>query len=123
MGLTLVSEGRRIGVEATEHPYDAVLRHAEMAPPRAQLRSVGRLLGPETAVAAPVVGRADGAASRVRHGPEARRPVRDHDADGSTPLAFHADAVRRRVRRAPVEKGADDLKELMLVDGAAVQIE
>ena len=56
----------------------------------------GRLLRPEAAVAAAVVGRAQRAAPGLGHRPQAGRAVRHHHADVAAPLALDADAVRRR---------------------------
>ena len=52
----------------------------------------GVSIGPEAAVAAARVGRADRAAAGLRDRPEARRAVRDHDAGRPAALALHADA-------------------------------
>ena len=47
----------------------------------------------------------------------------DHHADEAATLAVEADTVRRRVWLSSVEKGADDLDELLLIDRAAAQLE
>ena len=84
---------------------------------------VRRLHRAEAAVAAAVVGRAERAAAGVGDRAEARRAVRDHDADVAAPLALHADARRRDVRPPAVEERRDHLEQLALVDRAAAQLE
>ncbi len=84
---------------------------------------VRRLLRPEAAVAAAVVGRADRAAAGLRHRPEAGRAVRHHDADVAAQLALDADAVGAMFGRRPFRKALDHLEQLVLVDRAAAQLE
>ena len=86
-------------------------------------RGVGVLDGAEATIAATVVGRADRAAPAVGNRPQARRPVRDHDADIASPLAIDADAVIGDRRLASGEKGLNDLEQLTLVDRTAAQLE
>ena len=83
----------------------------------------GVSIGPEAAVAAAVVRRAERAAAGLRHRAEARRAVRDHHAD----VAARACTRRRRCRRdrgpAAVQERGDHLEQLALVDRAAAQLE
>src|SRR5262245_26799356 len=123
MRFTLPAEGRGPCVEVAVDLYQVQLPDAQAAEPRAQRNSVRRLLRPVAAVTAAIICRAKRAAAGVSHRPETGRPVRDQHADVSAQLAFHADAVRRSVRLALVEEGADYFDELALVDRASLQLE
>ena len=70
-----------------------------------------------------MVGRADRAAAGVRDRPQARRAVSDHHANCATQLALDADAVRRRVWLAILQKSADDLDQLVFVNRTPAQLE
>ncbi len=55
-------------------------------------------------------------------GSHAGRAVRDHDADVAVQLAIQADAVRRRVRPAMVQKSVDHFQELFLINRTPTQL-
>src|SRR5262249_8485519 len=110
-------------IESAVGERQLLLFYAQAAEPRAQRNRVRRLLRPVTAVTVAGICRAKRAATRVSHRAETGRAVRDQHAHVSAPLAFHADAVRRRVRLALIEERADDLNELTLVDRASLQLE
>src|ERR1019366_8720584 len=62
VGFGLVAKGLRAGVEAAKGAHEIDLLRAQTAPPLTQRRRVRRLLRPEAAEAAAVVGRANRAA-------------------------------------------------------------
>src|SRR5690348_12056992 len=69
MRLALCAERLAGGVERAERAQHVAVARAELVlPPGRQGCGVGRLLGTEAAVAAPVVGRTERAAAGVRHG-------------------------------------------------------
>ena len=109
MRFALPAERVGVGVEAAEGAQETLFAHSEFAAhprtERAGVRSFHRTIA---AVAAAVVGGADRAAAGVSDRPQAWRAVRDHHADRAAQFALDADAVRRSVRLAVVEKGADD---------------
>src|SRR5579884_873608 len=72
-------------------------------------------------VEAAVVCGADGATAGVRYRSKTRRSVGHHHADGPSQFALNANAVRRRVGLATVQKGADDFQKLAFIDWAAAQ--
>src|SRR5208283_1808854 len=51
------------------------------------------------------------------------RAMRYHHADRAALFALQADAVWRGVRLASIQKSAEDLDQLIFVDGAAPQLE
>src|SRR5262249_43339047 len=122
MGLALTAERLRVGIETAKGAYEVSLGDAETAvPPGAERCRVRGLLGAKAAVAATVVGRTDGPAPGLRHRAQTRRAARHRDAHRAAPLAFEAHAVGWGVRFAPVQKGTDDLEELLFVDRTAAQ--
>src|SRR5262245_8207422 len=123
MRFTLPAEGRGPCVEVAVDLYQVQLPDTHAAEPRAQRNRVRRLLRPVAAVTAAIICWAKRAAAGVSHGAETGRAVRDQHAHVSAQLAFHADAVGRRVRLALIEEGADYLDELALVDRASLQLE
>src|SRR5262249_39551579 len=123
MRFALLAECRGPCVEGTVDLYQVQFPNAQAAEPLAQRNRVRRLLRPVATVTAAIVCRAKRAAAGVSDRAETRRAVRDHHAHVSAQLAFEADAVRRRVRLALVEEGADDFDELALVDRASLQLE
>src|SRR5271167_2830563 len=101
MGFGLLAKRLGGGVEGLEYPSNIAPRHAqrcEFARYRRGARAGDR---PEAAVASAIIRWADRTASGVRDRPEARRPMRDHDADNSAGLAVDADAVIGDCRLAP----------------------
>ena len=110
-------------VERAEDVVQLPFGGAESLAPAREGGRVRGLLGPEAAVAAAVVRRADRPAPRVRDRPEARSSVRDHHADVAAPLALDADALRGDARLSPVQEGAQHLEQLALVDRAPLQLE
>src|SRR5262245_8799818 len=115
MRFTLPAEGRGPCVEGAVNLYQVQLSNTQAAEPRAQRNRVRRLLRPVATVTAAIICRAKRAAAGVSHRAETGRAVRDRHANVSAQLAFHADAVGRRVRLAFVEEGVDDFDELALV--------
>src|SRR3954463_6799955 len=81
------------GVEGAVQAHDVALGKAVRGHPRAERARIRRLHRPEAAEAAAVVARAQRAAARVRDRAEARRAVRDGDADVPGALALDAHAV------------------------------
>ena len=73
-------------------------RHPEPLSRRLSDGVFGGVRGPEAAVAAAVVGRAERAASGVGDRAEAGRAVGDGDTDVAAALALHADALDRDPR-------------------------
>ena len=59
----------------------------------------------------------------MRHRPKAWRAVSDHHANGAAQFALDADAMRRRVWLAILQKRADDFDELVLINRAPAQLE
>src|SRR5271167_63812 len=123
MRLALFAERLSVGVEPSEDAHQVAIAHTHFLPPRAECRSVGRFFRPETSVAAARVRRAERAATHLGHRAEARRAMRYHHADRAALFALHADAVWRGVRLASIQKSAEDLDQLIFVDGAAPQLE
>src|SRR5664280_3259127 len=80
MRFALFAERFSVGVKSPVGPHQISLAHAHPAPPRAERRSVRRLLGPEASVTTAHVGRAQGAATNLGHRTEARGAMRDHHA-------------------------------------------
>src|SRR5271156_5607175 len=99
------------GVESAEYPGDVTARHAERCKFAGHRSGVGAVDRSEATVAATIVGRADRAAPAVGNRTQARRPVRDHDANIAPALAIDADAVIGDRRLASGEKGLDDLEQ------------
>src|SRR5208337_487536 len=81
---------------------------------------VGR---PEASIASAIERRAQRAASRARHGAQARLATRNDYAHVAAPLAFHAHAVRRKNRLRLGQQRSHHGKKLMLVDGTAPHFE
>src|SRR5208337_4402825 len=122
MGFALPAELRGVGVEFTEGLHQTRFGDPKtLTEPGSQGGGVGRLLGAIAAVAAPVVGGAQGPAAAVGYRPQTWS-AQDHDADVAPSLALQADAVGRQPRGAAAEIGADHLQELSFVDGAAVDL-
>src|ERR1039458_4033532 len=118
MRFALFAKRFSVGVKPPVGPHQISLAHSHPAPPRAERRSVRRLLRPEASVTTACVPRAEGAATNLGHGTEAGGAMRDHHADRAALFALHADAVRGRVRLAAIQKRAEHLHQLILVDGA-----
>src|SRR5579884_49986 len=110
-------------VEGREQPLDIAFARAEAPQERDERRRIRRLHRAEAPEAPARERRAEGAASRVRHGPEARGAVGDDDADEAAALAFRADARRADLRPPAVKVGRHKLEKLALVDRAAVELE
>ena len=123
MRIALLPELGTGRVERAEDVVQLPFGRAETLAPAREGGRVRGLLGPEAAVAAAIVRRADRPAPGVRDRPEAGRPVRDHDADVAAPLALDADALRRDARLPPVQERAQHLEQLALVDRAPLQLE
>src|SRR5581483_7215035 len=90
----------RRDVERGEDAVDVALAHAAIAEERHERAHVRRLLRAEAPEAAAVVRRTESAAPRMGDRPEARRAVRDGDADDAAGFAFGAHARRRDPRTA-----------------------
>src|SRR6266699_975987 len=123
MRFTLLAEFAGIGVETPEHPQNILVIHAKLTHLCAQRGGIGRFFRAIAAIAATRIGWADGAAPGVGDRTKAWDAPRDHHTDGAAQLALYTDAVRRRVRLALVQVGADDLEQLAFVNGAAAQLE
>src|SRR5271165_3203092 len=104
MRLALSAERLCVSIETPKNPQQIAVAHSQFAPPGAERRSVGRLFRPEASVTAARVARAKRAASGLSNRPKTRCAVGDHHADRAPLLAFHADAVRRRVGLAAIQK-------------------
>src|SRR6266487_2377660 len=109
MRFTLLTEFSGIGVEAAERPQNILLVHAELTQLCTQRGGIGRFFRAVAAIAATRIGRADGAAPGMGDRAKAWDTTRDHHADGTAQLALDTDAVRRCIRLALVQVGADDL--------------
>src|SRR5262249_52207279 len=122
MGLALTAEGLSGGIEAAKSAHEVGLGDSQTAvPPGAERRRVRCLLGAKAAVAAAVVGWADSPTPRLRYRAKTGRAACHHDAHCAAPLAFEAHAVGWSVRLASVQKGTDDLEELLFVDRTTAQ--
>ena len=77
----------------------------------------------KTAVAAPIIGGADRAATRLRHRPQTGNAPGHDDAHRTATLAIKADGVRRRLRSAAGGQRPYDFQQLMFVDRATAQLE
>jgi len=124
MRLAFFAKGVGVCVEAAKSAHDVRLAHTKpSAKTRSDRCSVRRLLWAVTAVTPAVVSRANRAAARVRYRTETGRSMCDHHANGPAQLALDADAVRRCVRPAVMQEGANDFYELTLIDWATAQLE
>src|SRR5216683_3802941 len=123
MRFTLLAECAGIGIEAAEYPQNVLILHAKLSQLCAQRGGIGRFFRAIAAITATIVGWADGAAPGVRDGAQTWDTSCNHHTNGATQLALYTDAVRRCVRLALVQVGADDLQQLMFVNGAAAQLE
>src|SRR5262245_36861953 len=122
MGLALTAERLSVGIETAKGPHQVSLGDAEMPmPPGAERRRVRGLCGAKAAVAAPVVGWTEGATPRLRYRAKTGCAARHHDAHRATPLAFEAYTMGWSMGLAPVQKGTDNLKELVFVDRTSTQ--
>src|SRR5258708_1985832 len=109
MRFTLLAEGAGISVEAPECPQNVVIVHAELTQLCAQRSGIGCFFWAIAAIAATIIGWADGAAPGVSDGAETWDTPCNHHADGPAQLALYTDTVRGCVRLALVQVGADDL--------------
>src|SRR5262245_53168907 len=100
MRFTLLTKLFGRGVEAAEHPQNVLIFHAELSQLRAQRGSIGCFLWTITAIAATIIGRADGTTPSMRDGAQTWDTACDHYTDGAAKLALHTDAVRWCVRLA-----------------------
>jgi hypothetical protein len=122
MGLALTAERLSVGIKTAQGPYEVGLGDAQTPVlPGAERRRIRCLLGAEAAVAATVVGWTESTTPGLRHRAKTRRATRHHNAHCTPPPAFETDAVGWGVWLAPVQKGTDDLEELLFVDRTAAQ--
>ena len=75
----------------------------------------------EAGVTATIKSRAKGTTSCLRDRPQAGYAMCHSNAYGTTQLAFHADAVRRQTRLTARHQCANDLNQLMPIDGAPAE--
>src|SRR5512133_1741469 len=113
----------RLDVEGAEDAIHRSVVHAENSQLARERNGIRRLHRSEASIAATVVRRAESAATGVSDGTEAWRSVRHHHADVSPALAFGAHARGGNLRASADEERTDDLEQLTLVDGTAVQFE
>src|SRR5208337_535441 len=123
MRFALSAERLSVGVEPSEGQHQITLAHSQLTPPRAERCCVRRFFWPEASVTTARVGGTEGAAAYLGHRTEAGRALRDHYANRAALLALSANAVRRRVWLASIQKRAEDFHQLIFVDGATPQFE
>ena len=124
MLLAFFAERLLPGVEVAERAQQVRLGNMQLvAHPMSERAGVGRFLRAEASVATALIRRTKRAASAVRDRAETRRSVRHHHTNDAAAFALHADAMGRSVRRAPAEKRTDHVKQLLLVDRAAAELE
>src|SRR5262249_1666738 len=122
MGLALTAERLSVGIETAKGAHEVSFGDAQTTvPPGAERRRVRGLLGAKAAIVAAVVGWTERTTPRLRHRAKAGRAACYHDAHRATPLAFEAHTVGWGLGLAPVQKGTDDLEELLFIDRTAVQ--
>src|SRR5713101_9050577 len=93
MRFALLTKLLGIGVEVPKHSQDVLILHAELTQLCAQRGGIGRFFRAIAAIAATIVGWADGAAPGVRDGAQTWDTSCNHHTNGATQLALYTDAV------------------------------
>src|SRR5581483_10977246 len=111
-----------VGIERSERPDEIVRGRTEMEEPIRQRLRVGIFLWAEATVTASVVRGTQDAASGVRNRSHTWNASGNHDANYAFAFAVQADAVRRYCRRPIMNKGIDDVDELIFIDRTSPQL-